>query len=189
MNPGAHALDRRLRELRAAQQALVSEARDLEADATCALLTGDRLTGVTAEQARPALAQVEQMRQGLSLLDDLLSRIKAQQNEADVDAAALMLQLNGPGIVLGAEPGVSADGLAPPSGSRSSSGAASPLTPCSRPWRSGSHRPTRSSPRSTPPGVSCSSPRPGDDRGSPPGSRATGSPACGRGGRCDRGPS
>ena len=88
MNPGAHALDRRLRELRAAQQALVSEARDLEADATYVLLTGDRLAGVTAEQARPALAQVEQMRQGLSLLDDLLSRIKAQQNEADVDAAA-----------------------------------------------------------------------------------------------------
>ena len=55
MNPGAHALDRRLRELRAAQQALVSEARDLEADATYALLTGDRLTGVTAERpGRPS---------------------------------------------------------------------------------------------------------------------------------------
>ena len=127
MNPGAHALDRRLRELRAAQEALASEARDLEADATYALLTGDRLTGVTAERARPALAQVEQLRQGLSLLDDLLSRIKAQQNEPDVDAARLMLQLNGPSIVLGAEPGVSADGLAPPSGSRSSSGRS--LTP------------------------------------------------------------
>jgi hypothetical protein len=107
MSPGRHALDRRLLALRTAQHAVASEVQALEADATYVLLTGDRLTGVTAERARPALAAVEQVWRGLSLLDDLLSWIGAHQNRADVDddtAARLMAHLNGPSIAIGAGP-------------------------------------------------------------------------------------
>jgi hypothetical protein len=113
---GSHALDRQLRDLRTELEALATEARDLEADATYALLASDRLTGVTAEQARPALAEMEQLWRGVSLLHDHLSQIEAPLKQTyvdDRDAAELMVRLNGPNIVLAAEPRSAEDGHAP----------------------------------------------------------------------------
>ena len=121
---GRHALDRRLRELRTAQYALASAVQALEADATYLLLTGGGLTGVTAERARLALAPVEQVWRGLTLLDDLLSGIEAHLNQADVDdhaAARLMADLNGPSIAIGPGPQHAAGG-APRLGSPTSAG-------------------------------------------------------------------
>lgn len=121
---GRHALDRRLRELRTAQYALASTVQALEADATYLLLTGGGLTGVTAERVRPAVAPVEDVWRGLSLLDDLLSGIEAHLNQGDVDdhaAARLMADLNGPSIAVGPGP-QHAVGGAPRLGSPSSPG-------------------------------------------------------------------
>jgi hypothetical protein len=132
MNFGAHALDRQLRDLHTALQALVTEARDLEANATYALLAGDRLTGVTAERARPALAELEPLWRGASLLDDLLSQTRERLNQPyvdDRDAAELMVRLNGPSIVLAVEPPLAGDGHALPQPASSASSRSRTLTP------------------------------------------------------------
>jgi hypothetical protein len=104
VNPGAHALGRRLSELRVAQEALAAEAGALEAGGTYALLAaGNHFTGTTAERARPALAQVAELWRGLALLDDLLAEVEQRQHQVDVDgdhAARLMALVNGPAIVL-----------------------------------------------------------------------------------------
>ncbi|MGH9213109.1 MAG: hypothetical protein ACRD2C_20925 [Acidimicrobiales bacterium] len=132
MSFGAHALDRNLRDLQTELQALVTESRDLEADATYALLAGDRLTGVTAERARPALTEVEHLWRGVSLLDDLLSQTRAWLNQPyvdDRDAPELMVRLNGPSIALVAEPPVAGDGHARPQLASPASSRSRTLTP------------------------------------------------------------
>ena len=50
MNPGGHALSRRVSELRAAQQALAAEAWALEQAAFALLAAGNHFTGATAER-------------------------------------------------------------------------------------------------------------------------------------------
>src|SRR5687768_16328601 len=104
MNPGGHALSRRVSELRVAQQALAAEARALEAGGTFALLVaGSHFTGATAERARPALAYVAELWRCLALLDDLLGRVEQQTGDRrgdDYHAARLGALLNGPVIVV-----------------------------------------------------------------------------------------
>ena len=125
MNPGAHALGRRLSELRAAQEALAAEAWALEAEGTYALLAaGDHFTGATAERARPALAQVTELWRGLALLDGLLTEVEQRQQEVHVDgnhAARLMALVNGPAIVVapGAPPRRDGDPAPSPTGAGS----------------------------------------------------------------------
>lgn len=104
MNPGGHALLRRVSELRVAQEALAAEARALEAGGTYTLLAaGNHFTGATAERARPALAQVAELWRCLALLDDLLGQVERQTNQVhgdDYQAARLGALLNGPAIVV-----------------------------------------------------------------------------------------
>ena len=104
MNPGGHALGRRVSELRVAQQALAAEARALEAGGTFGLLTaGNHFTGTTAERARPARAHVAEFWRCLALLDDLLGRVEQQTDDRHGDdhhAARLGALLNGPVIVV-----------------------------------------------------------------------------------------
>ena len=104
MNPGGHALGRRVSELRVAQQALAAEARALEAGGTFGLLAaGNHFTGATAERARPARAQVAELWRCLALLDDLLGRVEQQTEDGygdDYHAARLGALLNGPVIVV-----------------------------------------------------------------------------------------
>jgi hypothetical protein len=125
VNPGAHALGRRLSELRLAQEALAAEAWALEAGGTYALLAaGNHFTGATAERARPALAQVAALWRGLALLDDLLTEVEERQLEVHVDgdhAARLMALVNGPAIVVApdAPPRRDGDPAASPSGASS----------------------------------------------------------------------
>jgi hypothetical protein len=104
VNPGGHALARRVTELRVAQEALADEARVLEAGGTYALLAaGSHFTGVTAERARPALAQVAELWRCLGLLDDLLGQVEQRTDGVhgdDSHAARLGALLNGPVIVV-----------------------------------------------------------------------------------------
>jgi hypothetical protein len=104
VNPGGHALLRRVSELRVAQEALAAEARALEAGGTYALLAaGNHFTGATADRARPALAQVAELWRCLALLDDLLEQVEQQTNQVhgdDYHAARLGALLNGPAIVV-----------------------------------------------------------------------------------------
>ncbi len=104
MNPGGHALHRRVSELRVAQQALAAEARALETGGTFALVAnGNHFNGATAERAQPALAQVAELWRCLALLDDLLGRVEQQTDDGhgdDYHAARLGALLNGPVIVV-----------------------------------------------------------------------------------------
>jgi hypothetical protein len=114
VNPGGHALCRRVSELRVAQQALAAEARALEAGGTFALLAaGNHFTGATAERARPALAQVAELWRCLALLDDLLGRVEQQTDDGqgdDYHAARLGALLNGPVIVVAPDAPPDGDG-------------------------------------------------------------------------------
>lgn len=104
MNPGGHALGRRVSELRLGGQALAAEARALETDDTYALLVaGNHFTGATAERARPALARVAELWRCLALLEDLLCQVERQAEEVhgdDIQAAQLGALLNRPVIVV-----------------------------------------------------------------------------------------
>ena len=113
MNPGGHALSRRVGELRVAQQALAAEARALATGGTFALAAGNHFIGATAERARPALAHVAELWRCLALLDDLLDRVE-QQTDArhgdDYHAARLGALLNGPVIVVAPDAPPEGDG-------------------------------------------------------------------------------
>lgn len=104
MNPGAHALGRRVRDLRVAQEELVAAGRGLEAGGTYALLApGTHLTGATADRARPARALAAELWRCLALLDDLLGHVERRMDEVygdDSHAARLAALLNGPAIVV-----------------------------------------------------------------------------------------
>jgi hypothetical protein len=96
--------ERRLRELRAARDAVTTNLLDLEADGSYALLkAGNGLSGTTAERARPALARVEELWRGLQLLDDLIDRVDAFRGTGRLDdrkARELLALLDGPSITL-----------------------------------------------------------------------------------------
>jgi hypothetical protein len=118
VNVGAHEFRRRLDELRAAREALVAEAEALEAEDTYVVLAASNwLTGVTAERVRLALARVEELWQGLGLLDDLIARVEEALGEPHVDnrQARLMALVCGPSIVMAPARSL-ADDAAPPAG-------------------------------------------------------------------------
>ena len=104
MSPAAHALDRRLHGLRAAQDALTTSLVELEAEETYQLLAARAgLSGTTAGRARPALARVAELRPGLGLLDELLTWAGGLRNSNTMDdhrATELVSMLNSPSLVL-----------------------------------------------------------------------------------------
>jgi hypothetical protein len=115
---GADEFRRRLDELRAAREALVTKAEALEAEDTYVVLAASNwLTGVTAERVRLALARVAELWQGLGLLDDLIAQVEEALGEPHVDnrQARLMELVCGPSIVMAPAQSL-ADNAAPPAG-------------------------------------------------------------------------
>jgi hypothetical protein len=108
VSPAAHALDRRLHDLRAAQAAVTAELADLATDGTYAFLAGGgRISGTTAATARPLLARVEKLSEGVAPLQELLDRVSALRDSGQVDhaqAIELVSLLNSPSIVIMPEP-------------------------------------------------------------------------------------
>jgi hypothetical protein len=107
VSPAGHALDRRLHELRRSQAAAMARLRVLEADGTYALLAAGTLSGTTAARSEPVLARMAELRQGLGQLDDLLDQISALRDTNQVNhqrAIDLVARLNGPSIVVAAQP-------------------------------------------------------------------------------------
>ena len=108
MSPAAHALDRRLQELRSEQETLAGRITELDRDTTFARLTGDpTLAGATAERIRPAAAQLSGLRQPLAVLGQLVERVGNARGWGTLDdnvATALFAQLNSPTIVFPGEP-------------------------------------------------------------------------------------
>jgi hypothetical protein len=103
MSPAAHALDRRLHELRVAQAAVRSALLDLENDGTYAFLASGAMSGTTATRTEPALARVAELRQGLGQLDDLLDQVSSLRDSNQVNhqkAIELVALLNGPSVVV-----------------------------------------------------------------------------------------
>ena len=189
VNPGGHALGRRVSELRVAQQALAAEARALEAGDTFALLAaGNRLhrdhggTGATCPRPRwPSCGGAS------ALLDDLLGRVEQQTDDRDGDdhhAARLVALLNGPVIVVAPDAPPDGDGDAAlftgrrlvTAGHLARRPARLPAG-CTRAGTRGRGRDRRRLARAGP------SPRPGDGRGRSTGRRAAGPPGAGGGPR------
>jgi len=108
VSPAAHAVDRRIHDLRDGHRQVVSELRELEADGTyAALLAGHGLSGVTASRVVPALTRLADLCEGLEPLDMLLAeviRIRSAGPLEDGPAIELMAHLNRPTIVVAAGP-------------------------------------------------------------------------------------
>lgn len=111
-SPGAHGVDRRAHEMRAARDALVADALAVEAADTYAVLAASgRLAGLTAERAHRAVAQMTALWRGLEPLDDVLAQVEdrlAGAHGDDHEAAELMALMNGPSIMVASsadEPG------------------------------------------------------------------------------------
>jgi hypothetical protein len=108
MSPAAHALDRRLQELRSEHDTFVARVADLQADATYVRLTTDAaITGVTAQRLRPALAGLAELRDPVAVLGQVVERVSAARGWGSLDdsvATALFAQLNSPTIAFPAEP-------------------------------------------------------------------------------------
>jgi hypothetical protein len=104
MSPAAHALDRRLHALRAAQEAATTSILELEAEQAYQMLAArSGLSGTTAARARPALARVAELRHGLALLDELLAWAGGLRTSTTMDehrATELVSMLNSPTLVL-----------------------------------------------------------------------------------------
>jgi hypothetical protein len=103
MSPAAHALDRRLHALRAAQESAAGSLLELEAEEAYGQLTRRDLSGVTAAKARPALARVAELRPGLALLDELIVWAGGMRTSATMDehrATELVSMLNSPTLAL-----------------------------------------------------------------------------------------
>lgn len=103
MSPAAHALDRRLHELRTAQAAVRSALLDIESDGTYAFLASGAMSGTTAARTEPVLARVAELRQGLGQLDELLDRVTTLRDTNQVNhqkAIELVALLNGPNVVV-----------------------------------------------------------------------------------------
>jgi hypothetical protein len=109
MSPAAHALDRRLHTLRAAQEEVAASLAELDAEEAYQQLAGRGwLAGATAAKARPALARVAELRPGLTLLEELLVWAGALRNGGRMDddrATELVSLLNSPTLVLPAPAG------------------------------------------------------------------------------------
>src|SRR5688500_17709481 len=108
MSPAAHALDRRLQELRSEQEAFVARIARLEADATyLRLVTDVNIGGVTAARLGPAVAGLAELREPLGVMGQLVERVGAARGWGTLDdtvATALFAQLNSPTIAFPAEP-------------------------------------------------------------------------------------
>jgi hypothetical protein len=106
VSPAAHAVDRRIHDLRDGHRQVVADLRELEADGTyAALLAGHGLSGVTASRVVPALARLADLCEGLEPLDRLLAeviRIRSAGRLEDGPAIELMAHLNSPTIVVAA---------------------------------------------------------------------------------------
>jgi len=103
MSPAAHALDRRLHALRAAQEAATTSLLELEAEDAYQQLARRGLSGTTAAKARPALARVAELRPGLALLDQLIEWAGGLRTSTSMDdhrATELVSMLNSPTLVL-----------------------------------------------------------------------------------------
>jgi hypothetical protein len=108
VSPAAYVLDRRLHELRMAQQAAAATIADLEGEDTYAfLVAGDGLTGTTASRVRPALDRVAELRDALDRLDEMLDQVSSLRDAGHVDdprATDLVALLNSPSITVPAPP-------------------------------------------------------------------------------------
>ena len=104
MSAVARDADRRLAALRQARDAVTTNLLDLEADGAYSLLkAGNGLSGVTAGRAKPALAGVVELYDGLQLLDDLVDRAEAYRNDGrftDDRARQVISMLEGQSITL-----------------------------------------------------------------------------------------
>jgi hypothetical protein len=108
MSPAAHALDRRLLELRSEHEVHTTRLAELEADPTYRrLVDGHGMTGTTAERVLPAMAKVSGLRPALDTLGQLVERVGAARGWGTLDdavATALFAQLNAPTLAFAAEP-------------------------------------------------------------------------------------
>jgi len=108
VSPAAHALDRRLFDLRVAYDALASDVGALEAGGTYAVLAaGTLVSGATVNRARPALAQVAEVRRGLELVARLIHDVIQVRGTGPLDedsATELFAHLNGPSVVVPEDP-------------------------------------------------------------------------------------
>jgi hypothetical protein len=107
VSPAAHALDRRIYELRSAREAVVGSIAALQSDGTWSLLAaglaGDSLTGTTAERARPAIVRVTELQQGLDLVAQLVDHVVALRDAGTSDerrTTELVALLNSPAILV-----------------------------------------------------------------------------------------
>jgi hypothetical protein len=104
VSPAAHALDRRLFDLRVAYDALAADVGALEAGGTYAVLAaGTLVSGATVTRAQPALAQVAEVRRGLELVARLLHDVAQARGTGPLDeesATELFAHLNGPSVVV-----------------------------------------------------------------------------------------
>ncbi|HEY8544859.1 MAG TPA: hypothetical protein VIL36_07420 [Acidimicrobiales bacterium] len=102
MSPAAHALDRRLQELRSEHDEYVARIANLEADPTYVRLVGDAsIGGVTAARVGPAAQALAELREPLAVLGQLIERVGAARGWGTLDdnvATALFAQLNSPTI-------------------------------------------------------------------------------------------
>jgi hypothetical protein len=107
VSPAAHALDRRIYELRSAREAVVGSIAALQSDGTWSLLAaglaGDSLTGTTAGRARPAVVRVTELQQGLDLVAQLVDHVVALRDAGPSDerrTTELVALLNSPAILV-----------------------------------------------------------------------------------------
>ncbi len=108
MSPAAHALDRRLQELRTEHDQFVARIARLEADGTYVRLVTDAgISGVTAARLGPVVTGLAELRDPLLVLGQLVERVGAARGWGTLDdtvATALFAQLNSPTISFPSEP-------------------------------------------------------------------------------------
>jgi hypothetical protein len=108
MSPAAHALDRRLFDLRVAYDALAADVISLESGGTYAVLAaGSLVSGSTIDRAQPALAQVAEVRRGLALVAQLINEVGEVRGTGPLDeerATELFAHINGPSVVVPDDP-------------------------------------------------------------------------------------
>ena len=109
MSPAAHALDRRLLELRSEHETLTNRLHELEVDPTYVRLAGgEGMSGATADRLRPVMEQIAGLLPGLDQVVELVAHVSAGRGGGmltDDVATTLFAQLNGPQIILFAVPG------------------------------------------------------------------------------------